>query len=425
MRLGFYTALSLALVPLATDQAAAAGFMVRENSAESVGTVFSGDASRADEAETAFANPAGMVRFARPEVEIGAAVAFPTIRFSGSATAAGTIPIQGTQGGQAGQAGVIPNFYVVAPLSDSLFAGHAVTAPFGLQDNYTSMFVGRYQGIKTFVLSGDINPNIAWKVNDKVSIGAGISAQWLKVEQSAAIPQFLIARAAVPDAFFLFNGHDWAIGYNAGILLQPNDTTRLGFTYRSGIAHNLSGSLDFTNAVIPLVSGPAKGSGFNLPGTAAMSLTHDFTPQWTASAGMQYNQWSSLKTVAVTSGSNPPLSEQEHYRNSWMFSAGGAYHVTSSLSLRAGAGWDESPVTPHFRTVGVPDANRYMIGVGAGYVFAPGVDVDFGYSHYWAADSADVNSSVNSIDPFTGAVALTGDYHNHLDYLALSFRFTL
>ncbi len=380
MRLRMSTALSLALVPFAAHEAVAAGFMVRENSAESVSTIFAGDASRADEAQTVFSKPAGMVRYAAPEVEIGAAVAFPTIHFSGSATAAGVIPIQGTDGGQAGQAGAIPDFYLVVPLSDTLFAGLAVTAPFGLQDNYKSMFVGRYQGIKTLVLSGDINPNIAWKVNDKVSIGGGISAQWLKIEQSAAIPQFLIVGAPVPDGNFLFNGHSWAIGYNVGLLLQPNDTTRLGFTWRSGVTHNLSGSLDFTNTVIPLVSGPAKGGGFNMPGTAAFSLTHDFTPQWTGYAGLQYNLWSSFKNVTVTSA-NPPLNQQEHYRDNWMFSVGGAYHVTNALALRAGAGWDESPVTPHFRTVGVPDANRWMIGVGAGYAFAPGTTVDFGYRH--------------------------------------------
>jgi long-chain fatty acid transport protein len=425
MRLGFATALSLALMPITAHEAIASGFMVRENSAESVATSYAGDASRADEAATVFSNPAGMVRFGAPELEFGAAVVFPSIHISGSASAAGVIPIQGTQGGQAGQIAGIPDFYLVVPLSDQLFAGLAVTAPFGNTTNYKSMFVGRYQGIKTLALSADINPNIAWKVNDKVSIGGGISAQWLKIEQSAAIPQFLILGSPVPDGYFLFNGHGWALGYNAGVLLQPNDTTRLGFTYRSGVTHNISGSLDFTNTVIPLVSGPAKATGLDLPGTAAVSFTHDFTPQWSASAGLQYNQWSSFKQVIVTTSANPPLSEAEHYRDSWMFSVGGIYHLTNELALRAGTGWDESPVTTNFRTVGIPDGNRYMVGAGAGYTFAPGMNVDFGYTHYFATETTSVTGSVNSIDPFTGAIVLRGDFHNYLDYFALSFRFAL
>jgi len=103
MRFRISTALSFALLPLAAHEAVASGFMVRENSAENVGVVFAGNASRADEAATVFNNPAGMVRFAAPEIEIGAAVVFPSIHFSGWATAAGIIPIQGTEGGQAGQ----------------------------------------------------------------------------------------------------------------------------------------------------------------------------------------------------------------------------------------------------------------------------------------------------------------------------------
>ena len=36
-----------------------------------------------------------------------------------------------------------------------------------------------------------------------------------------------------------------------------------------------------------------------------------------------------------------------------------------------------------------------------------------------------VTGSVNSIDPFTHAIVLTGKYHNTLDFLAASIRFAL
>jgi long-chain fatty acid transport protein len=302
-----------------------------------------------------------------------------------------------------------------------------VTVPFGNTVNYDSGFVGRYQGMKTLALSADINPNIAWRINKMVSIGGGVSAQWLKLEQSAAIPQFLIFQnPAVPDASFLLNSHDWAFGYNVGLLLEPNDTTRLGFTYRSGIDHKPSGSLDFTGAspLLGLVNGPATASGVDLPGTAAVSFTHDWSPAWSGSAELQYNTWSSFKQVVISSA-NPALTQAEHYRDSWMISAGATYHATSQLALRAGFGWDQTPVTNGFRTVGVPDADRLMIGVGAGYTVAPGTVVDLGYSHYWGTSNPPVDGSVNSIDPFTHAVALTGTFHNFLDYVALSVRFAL
>ena len=426
MRFVRSAALPLALIPLlAWNTANAAGFSVHENSAENLGLVFAGEGSRADEAATVFNNPAGMTHLAAPEVELGAAVVFPSVHFSGSATAAGVIPIPGTQGGEAGQIAGIPDFYAAFRLTDDLWGGLAVTAPFGNTTNYGPTFVGRYQGIKTLALSADINPNIAWRISDKVSVGAGISAQWLKVEQSAAVPQFLIAQQAVPDTVFLFNGRGWGIGYNVGLLLSPNDTTRLGFTYRSGVNHKVSGSLDFdANDLIGAVSGPASASGLDMPGTAGVSFTHDWTPAFTASAELQYTSWSSFKQVVITSG-NSPLTQLEHYRDNWMISAGGIYRVTDTLRLRAGIGWDQTPVTDRYRTVGVPDSSRFMIGVGAGYTVGPGMIVDFGYAHYFGTQDPPMGASVNSIDPLTHAVALTGTYHNFLDYVALSFRYAL
>jgi long-chain fatty acid transport protein len=416
--------MSVALLGCAVNQAFASGFMVREKSAESLGMVFAGDASRADEAATVFNNPAGMIRLA-PEVEGTLAGVLPHVHFSGSATAAGVIPITGDQGGQPGQSTAIPALFGVFGISPDIKVGLAVTVPFGLEINYGPNWVGRYQGIKLRALSADINPAVAWRVNDKVSIGAGISAQWFKVEESAAIPQFLILQAPVPDASFLFNGSNWNIGYNFGLLLSPNETTRLGFTYRSAIDHIAKGSLDFTGAspFLPVQSGAAKASGLNMPGDFAASFTHDFTPQFSASAELQYDFWGAFKQVTVTSA-NTPLVQIEHYRNSWMFTMGGIYRLTPVLQLRGGLGWDQSPVTDRYRTVGVPDADRYMIGIGAGYAFTPGTVLDFGFSHYFGKDPT-VTGSVNSVDPFTQAIVLTGKYHNTLDFLALSLRFAL
>lgn len=425
MRFAIGAALTLALFPFVAREARAAGFMVRENSAENVGMVYAGQASRADEAATVFSNPAGMMHLAGPEVELGAAVVFPSIHFSGSATAAGTIPISGTQGGQAGQITGIPDFYAVFDLANNLRFGLAVTAPFGNTTNYKSDFVGRYQGIKQEALSADINPNIAWRITDKVSIGAGISAQWLKVEQSAAVPQFLIAQKPLPDTVFLFNGHGWGVGYNAGLLLEPNATTRLGFTYRSGIDHKLTGSLDFdSNDLIGLPNGPATATGLNLPAEAAASFTHDWTPQWTGSFELQYDMWGSFKQVTVASQS-PPLGEAEFYRSSWMLTAGAIYHLNQQLAFRGGFGWDQSPVTDKDRTVSIPDDDRLMVGIGAGYTVAPGAVVDFGYAHYFGLRNPPMTGSVNALDPFTQAIALTGNFHNYLDYVALSFRYAL
>jgi long-subunit fatty acid transport protein len=82
-------------------------------------------------------------------------------------------------------------------------------------------------------------------------------------------------------------------------------------------------------------------------------------------------------------------------------------------------------VVDGYRDAGVPDKDRYMLGVGLGYQIAPSVSLDVGYAHYFAAGRATMNESVNRIEPTTGAVILNGFYDNAMDYLSISLRTAL
>jgi len=75
---------------LLSAPAMAAGFMVRENSAEAVALSYAGNGSRASGPDTVFANPAGMTRLESAELEFGSAVILPSMTFSGIARQGGT-----------------------------------------------------------------------------------------------------------------------------------------------------------------------------------------------------------------------------------------------------------------------------------------------------------------------------------------------
>jgi long-chain fatty acid transport protein len=108
-----------------------------------------------------------------------------------------------------------------------------------------------------------------------------------------------------------------------------------------------------------------------------------------------------------------------------MISVGALYHANDRLTLRGGLGWDQSPVQNGFRAVGVPDTDRYMVGIGAGYRFNDSTSVDGAYGHYFASEHATMNSSLNNRDIVTHAVVLQGKYTNGLDYVAISLRHRL
>jgi long-chain fatty acid transport protein len=178
----------------------AAGFMVRENSAEAVALSYAGNGSRASGSDTVFANPAGMTQLESAELEFGSAVILPSMTFSGIARQGGT-PNAGNDGGDSGRAALIPNLYAVMPLGRDFAAGIAITVPFGNANEYDPAWYGRYLGTKTAAQSIDINPALAWQIDQTWSVGAGVSAQYLKLDVTSGIDQAAIFRAPVPDAF--------------------------------------------------------------------------------------------------------------------------------------------------------------------------------------------------------------------------------
>jgi long-chain fatty acid transport protein len=421
------TALALVGQFFQTSEAVASGFLVREHSAEGLATAYGGDGSRADEAATVFNNPAGMMHLSGDEVEVGSAVIFPSIHFSGSATIAGVAPLPGDNGGNGGRIQSIPHLYGAWTINDRLKVGIAVTVPFGLVTDYGTTWIGRYLAMKTLALSADINPNIAYRVNNWLSIAGGVSAQYLKLESSVAIPQFLILSApAAPDATFYFKGDDWAWGYNFGLLAEVDPSTRIGLTYRSEVDHKPAGTEAFqaANPVLGLANSKATAHGANLPASIGASVTHDYASNWSVSTDVQFTQWSSLQTVLITS-SNIPVSFEEKFKDTWMIAVGATYRADDHLTWRGGIAWDQTPVTDRYRTVAIPDADRVMVGLGLGYRWDDSNNIDFGVSHYFSTEHASMNNSLNNRDPLTQAIKLQGTFNNHLDYVAISFRHKL
>ena len=400
--------------------AVAGGFMIRENSAAGVGMVFAGNGSRADDPSTVFNNPAGMTHLLQDEVEFGTSAIIPSLGFNGSATAGG-VPVSGGSGGNAMRFAAIPNGYWVFGINDRLKAGIAITVPFGNGIAYDSPWVGRYLGIKTTSLSADINPNIAFRVNNWLSLGVGVSAQYLTLKLTNAIPQFAIFGPGTPDAFYRVDADDWAFGYNLGALIDVGQGTRIGLTYRSEVDHRIKGNLDFTGAApaLGLISGPA-AANFHLPATAGVSITHEMTPNLRLSADVQFTQWSSLQTVFIESR-NPPFPFNLKYRDTWFVSLGGEYRLNDQWLLRAGLGWDQTPITDKWRMVQLPDEDRYLVGVGFNYRLNDATSVDVGYQHSFAIH-ASMNDSANNTDPFTHAVTLNGKYNVAVNIVAFSVR---
>ncbi len=198
---------SLALMPAA---ASASGFALLEQSASRLGTAFAGTAAAADDATTVFFNPAGMtsLRRARSRRERQRhrdrfGVSQRQLRrrrsHSRSAATAATRAIWN----------FVPAAYFVLPVGDDLAFGIGVNAPFGLKLVYDDGWIGRFQALHSEIKTLNVNPSVAWRIGERISLGAGIDYQRLDAEltndvnYSAVVAQGvqqLVATGQLPPA---------------------------------------------------------------------------------------------------------------------------------------------------------------------------------------------------------------------------------
>ena len=294
----------------------ASGFAIQEQSVTGLGRAFAGSAAVADDASTIFFNPAGLTNLSKSELAVGLHYISPQTDFTdgGSTTAPGVggAPLSGNDGSDA----VVPSYVNGDRLNDSMVAGIGVTAPFGLVTEYKDTWQGRYHTIRSDLKTININPSFAFKASEKLSVGFGISVQYIDLELSQAI-DFGSICAGVPAACAAVQGNDgqvkltaddWGFGYNLGLTYQATEATRLGLAYRSKISHNLKGDGEFR--VPANAQGIASALGFvdgnissdvDLPESASLAIHHKLNVQVAIMADAAWTRWSRFEELAIKS----------------------------------------------------------------------------------------------------------------------------
>jgi long-chain fatty acid transport protein len=422
----------------------AAGFALIEQGGSGIGNAYAGAAAVAEDATTIFFNPAGMTYLPDSQLVIAAHAIKPYVDFSnqGSRTLVGTPfvqPLTGGDGGDAGDWAFVPNLYYAKAVNDALRLGIGVNAPFGLKTEYDDNWAGRYHAIKSELQTININPSLALKVNDMVSLGAGVSYQYAEAELTNAIDfgticygklgpatcNFLKITPQADDGQVKIKGNDWSWGYNLGALFQPMPGTRLGLAYRSEIKQELDGHAYFSSVPAAFAADPHLAYGkvkaeIKLPASASLSAFHQVNDQWDILADLTWTEWSSFQELRVIRDSGPlagqTLSAQpEKWHNAIRTSLGANYHYSDALKLRAGVAYDESPVSNTYRTPRIPDSDRTWLSLGANYKFSQNSSVDAAYTHIFVKDSS-VNQTSTS-----GGGNLVGDYNNDINMLSVQY----
>ncbi|MFP4518602.1 MAG: OmpP1/FadL family transporter [Oceanicaulis sp.] len=427
-RAGFAAVLSLS----AAAPALADGFKLSEYSSRDFGMANAGYAALAADPSTIWSNPAGLARLKDWQVNLGAYYIYGRGEFEdeGSTNAFGA-PMRGTEEDDLFKDEVIPNLYLSAPVSEAVTLGLGVNAPFGLSTQYAPDSLTRFQAVKSSLRVVDINPSIGVALNDQVSFGFGLSAQYAdatlanNVSFAAAclsqLPAATCAGAGLTppsEGFVRVSGDDWSYGWNAGVLFEPEDGTRVGFSYRSEVSHELEGEAEFgtpPGAAIfaPLFTETGGSAPLDLPSEAAVSLRHEVNGAFAWNATVRASFWDlDALVVNFENPAQPSSRETLGYQTAIKASVGFEYAPRPDWVLRAGLAYDESPAPEDERTARVPDTDRVVAALGASWAPNPGFSLDLGYQHLFFDDAP-----IDSVG--SGGDRLVGEFDNTADLFGL------
>ncbi|MFC4296836.1 OmpP1/FadL family transporter [Castellaniella hirudinis] len=429
-----------------------AGFQLLEQNASGLGNAYAGSAAIGENASANYFNPASITLLPGMNVSAGVVGIKPNFEFSDSGSTTPTTfggkpigglggrPAGGGDGGNAGAWGVVPNAHFTWQVSPRTWLGLSVGAPFGLMTDYEKGWAGRYHSEKFDIQSININPSIAFKATDTLSVGVGLN--WMQLEadyrKAQFVPSFpagMMAPIALPggdlQARVKAKGDAW--GWNAGILWQATEDTRFGLSYRSRVKIDADGTTTVSNRNIPTtVMGGAMANpllaqlplgahnasaSIELPDSAIFSVVHQLNDRWTLLGDVAWTGWSSIPELKIVNTGIDNATLDLRFKDAWRVSLGANYKYSESWTFKGGVAWDQSPVqSDAYRPSALPDNDRYWVSLGAKYNFSKSTSIDVGYAHLFVK-----NTSVNNHSAEATSGVLKGDYKSSADIIGVQF----
>lgn len=402
---------------VAVPAAMAGGFAPHEQSAYFMGTSFAGSAA-GGVLSSMFWNPAALGQFDGIQSDSSYSLILPDSEIT---VTGGLLSGSGTSrsSGDIGDTAILPASYFSYQLNDKIVLGLGVNAPFGLTTDANFSYDGAELHRESKITTYNFTPTVAYRLAPGVIIGGGLQIQYIDAQLRQAQGDPSGPTSAV-------KGDDLAVGFTAGILLNPVQGTTIGLGFRSSIDHELEGTFH----VAGLAPKNQISAGVELPEIVTLSLRQDVAPNWRFLGSVEWTNWSRVSELRIICDVGPappgcaggpgstlnalPLG----WDDGWMFSAGLEHNYSEKLTLRGGVAYEISPIdSAEGRTLRVPDSDRIWVSAGASYQYNENTTIDFSYAHVFVEDARTLQGEVAP-----GVFAIEGDVESSVDIISVGVR---
>jgi len=262
-----------------------------------------------------------------------------------------------------------PQFFFSSKLKElPVSAGLGIYAPYGGAMEWPSDTGFRTVGTKSSLIYLRLNPVVAIKLGDQVSMGAGLMVDYAKIDLEQGLRPF--PKPLVN--YFHFTGEGFSVGYNVGALWHPIEPVSVGATFRSQTHFTMNGNTSIEQQPIISATSLPASMGFTFPLTAVVGLSYRPTSKWNMEIDADYTDWSSFGTSTIRQSGTPPFPVQQNipvhfgWQASWMYEFGVTRYFDNGWRASAGYTFDQNSIPNTYYSPMVADMDRHFFSLGAG-----------------------------------------------------------
>lgn len=331
---------------LAGGQAMAVGFRLPNQDPEGIarGNAF---AATADNPSAIYYNPAGITQLEGNHLSVGVYAISTNIDFR-SATGGNASTIQDLQ--------YVPQIYYVCSPEESAFSyGFGVYAPYGLGIDYDGNTPFDTLAQEGSLLYATFNPVVAYKINSQLSVAAGITANYSKVDLTRSI--------FGPGSEFTFKGNGWDVGYNLGLLWQPVKEWSFGLNYRSSTSINYEGE----SLAAPFADWQHTEAELDFPYFIVGGVSYRPNDDWNFEFNLDWTDWDSVNDATFKGTFGGDQIFPFRYRSSFMYEFGVTRQLGDGYYISGGYIYSENSVPGNTLSPLNPDSNLHLGSIGFGH----------------------------------------------------------
>jgi long-chain fatty acid transport protein len=395
----------LALASLSSSPAFGGGFEVPMQGARAAGQA---DAfvAQADDPSAIHYNPAGLTQLRGTNVSVGALGLFPEWTFDADSGPDQSMHLPS----------LLPHVYAASDFGlDRWRFGFGLNNPFGMNEDWGDKGPLRFLSDQAQLCVVNIQPTIAYKITDDVSVGLGVNFYFGQLMMTRNVP---LGPPPTPEGSFHFRGSAWSYGVSPGVMWKVDERNTLAAFYRSPFTLDFGGDANVKASVIPTIGPSRSHLSIDFPQMAGIAYAVRPIEPLKLEVDVVWTDWNTFDFARFRSG-NPAFNGttlQANWTSGFSYRFGVQYDLSENWALRGGYAYGQNAVPGSTFSPLVPDATFHLFAAGVGYR-EPRWSVDAAYQLIYR-ESRDIEDNANGS-------AVRGTWENTIHTVMVTVTFKL